>query len=35
MDSQNLLDEMVNGDSVQILKAALPYLPRNCHKCLK
>ena len=26
MDSQNLLDEMVNGDSVQILKAALPYL---------
>lgn len=26
MDSQNLLDEMVNEDSVQILKAALPYL---------
>ena len=29
MDSQNLLDEMVNGDSVQILKAALPYLPSS------
>ncbi len=27
MDSQNMLDEMVNGDSVQILKAALPFLP--------
>lgn len=29
MDSQNLLDEMINGDSVQILKAALPYLPSS------
>ena len=24
-----MLDEMVNGDSVQILKAALPYLPSS------
>lgn len=27
MDSQSLLDEMVNEDSVRILKAAIPYLP--------
>lgn len=27
MDSQNMLDDMVSGDSVQILKAALPFLP--------
>lgn len=26
MDSQSLLDEMVNEDSVRILKASLPYL---------
>ena len=27
MNSQSLLDEMVNEDSVRILKAAIPYLP--------
>lgn len=27
MDSQSFLDEMIEEDSVQILKAALPYLP--------
>lgn len=27
MDSHSILDEMVNEDSVQVLKAALPYLP--------
>ena len=26
MNSQSLLDEMVNEDSVRILKAAIPYL---------
>lgn len=29
MDSQFFLDEMVNEDSVQILKAALPYIPSS------
>lgn len=27
MDSHSILDEMVNEDSVLVLKAALPYLP--------
>ena len=27
MSSQSLLDEMVNEDSVRILKASIPYLP--------
>lgn len=27
MESQSLLDEMISEDSVQVLKAALPYLP--------
>lgn len=29
MDSQFILDEMVNEDPVQVLKAALPYLPAS------
>ena len=29
MDSQSFLDEMIEEDSVQILKAALPYLPAS------
>ncbi len=29
MDSQSLLDEMVSEDSVQLLKAALPYIPSS------
>lgn len=29
MDSHSILDDMVNEDSVQILKAALPYLPTS------
>ena len=27
MDNQSLLDEMVSEDSIEMLKAALPYLP--------
>lgn len=29
MDSHSILDEMVNEDSVQVLKAALPFLPAS------
>lgn len=29
MNSQSFLDEMIEEDSVQILKAALPYLPAS------
>lgn len=27
MESQNILDEMIAGEQVEILKAAMPYLP--------
>lgn len=29
MDTPSVLDEMVNEDSVQVLKAAIPYLPAS------
>ena len=29
MESQNILDEMIAEDPIEILKAAMPYLPKN------
>lgn len=34
MDNQSLLDEMVSEDSIEMLKAALPYLPPQGQSCI-